>query len=57
MRNFITLLISYCYRAFWNFCAKIWEKSFWKTKPEMGDNITLGFKEIDFIDVDWAACT
>ena len=33
---------------------KIWKEPFWKTNPEMGDIITVGFKEIDFINVDWA---
>lgn len=40
-----------------NFCAKIWKEPFWKTKPEMGDNITVGFKEIDFVNGDWATYT
>jgi len=71
MKNFITLLFSYCYRALFisgcdvqeiiRSCRISVQKSgkslFWKIKPEMGDNITLSFKEIDLIDVDWVVCT
>jgi hypothetical protein len=39
------------------FLRKNLKGAIWKTKPEMGDNIEVGFKEIGFINVEWATYT
>jgi hypothetical protein len=37
------------YTEFWQ---ENLERAIWKTKPKMGDNITVGLKEIGCINVD-----